>query len=140
MLTQESMKNMTINELADLYMEYREDLDMLKASTSAAQERFDLVRKIAIPEKMEELGFDNIKIKGVGRLSLRTEAYASTVKGRKEEAMEWLDENGHGDLIKPTVNASTLKAFLKEQVAEGVEVPDDIFNFTPYLMATITKT
>ena len=133
------MTKSRIQMVAEEYMDAKEDLENLKAHQSAAQKRFDEIRKVKIPALMEEMGLDGTKVTGIGRISLRQEAYASMNKERKPEAYAWLEENGHGDLIQPTVNGSTLKAFLKEQVKKGEIIPDELFNFTPYEMATITK-
>jgi len=140
MITREMMNEMNVTELAQLFKSYKEELDLLKASTSAVQKEFDILRKEVLPEKMEETGFDNVKVTGVGRISLRAEMYASIKADHKEQAYEWLVSEGHEDLIKPTVNASTLKAFCKEQISEGVELPDEFFSVTPFTMATLTKT
>lgn len=133
------MTKSKIQEVAEEYMAAKEDLENLKLHQSQAQKRFDEVRKIKLPALMEEMGIDNVKITGIGRISIRQEAYAGMNKDHKVEAYEWLEANGHGDLIQPTVNGSTLKAFLKEQVKKGEIIPDDLFNFTPFEMAIITK-
>lgn len=48
--------------------------------------------------------------------------------------------NEHPDLdVKEVVHPSTLKAFINEQLAEGKNVPADLFNLHPYRKAVITK-
>jgi len=89
--------------------------------------------------KMEELGIDSAFITDVGKLSMRTDAYCSVLKKDKIELQNWLKDNGHGDLITDTINASTLKAFMKEQIIEGNAVPDTIVSFDPYTYVAITK-
>ena len=131
--------DMTVAELAQAQVDVKAEIDILKASTSLLNKRFDHLRLFRIPEKMEETGILSVKLDGIGRLSTQGNIYASIIKGKKEEAYEWLEENGHGALIKGSVNASSLKGFLKEQIREGVPFPDDLFKATPYMMATITK-
>ena len=47
------------------------------------------------------------------------------VAGRKEELYAALKENGCGDLVYETVNANSLSAFVKEQIAENQDtVPE----------------
>ena len=56
---------------------------------------------------------------------LTTKTHASAVAGRKEELFSALRAGGFGDLVYETVNASSLSAFVKEQVAEnGDMLPD----------------
>lgn len=51
--------------------------------------------------------------------ALTTKIRASAVAGRKEELYAALKENGCGDLVYETVNANSLSAFVKEQIAEN---------------------
>ena len=56
---------------------------------------------------------------------LTTKTHASAVAGRKEEVFSALRAGGFGDLVYETVNANSLSAFVKEQVAEnGDMLPD----------------
>lgn len=57
--------------------------------------------------------------------SLTTKTRASAVAGHKDELYSALKENGFGDLVYETVNANSLSAFVKEQIAENQDnVPD----------------
>jgi len=131
--------NMTLPELAQEQVDVKIMIEKFKAEASIWQKRFDHLRLHRVPEMMESMGVDNVKLTDIGRLSTRPEIYASIMPDMKEDAYDWLREEGHGDLIKGTVNAGTLKAFLKEQIREGVAFPDELFKVTPYTMATITK-
>lgn len=130
---------LNLQDLAKRMIETRDHLEELKKKQAEAQKRFDHLRKHRIPDEMENMGVETVKLTGVGRLSLRAEAYAGFAKGKQAQAIAWLEENGHGDIVKETVHNSTLKAFLKECVREGEELPEDLFSFTPYMQATITK-
>lgn len=56
---------------------------------------------------------------------LTTNIYVSDVASRREELYSTLRDNGYGSLIKETVHPQTLKAFIKELMAEnGDEVPE----------------
>ena len=130
---------LNLKQMAEFMRDTREALDEAKAKVTEIQRLYDQLRKQDIPVKMEEMGIDNVKITGLGRLGLRAEAYAGFQPGKKEEGIAWLEENGHADLVKEDVNASTLKAFLKEQFRNGEVLPDNMFKLEPYMMATITK-
>ena len=49
---------------------------------------------------------------------LTTKTRASAMEGRKDELYAALRDEGYGDLIYETVNANSLSAFVKEQIAE----------------------
>lgn len=56
---------------------------------------------------------------------LTTNIYVRDVASRREELYSTLRDNGYGSLIKETVHPQTLKAFVKELMAEnGDEVPE----------------
>ena len=129
-----------LKELAQHMVELRDQIDALRSETTDLQKEYDQLRKVTIPELMESMGIENVKIEGVGRLSLRQEAYCSVRANMKDALLRWLDDHGHNELVSETVNSSTLKAWVKAQLAEGLEIPpDEIINFDPFEMATITK-
>ena len=53
---------------------------------------------------------------------LTTKTRASATAGRKEELFKALRGEGYGDLVYETVNANSLSAFVKEQMAENGDV------------------
>ncbi len=52
---------------------------------------------------------------------LTTKTRASAAEGMKGELFAALRSKGYGDLIYETVNANSLSAFVKEQIAENTE-------------------
>ena len=84
-------------------------------------------------------------IEGVGRVGVSYRFSASIkddVHGLpgKLAGHNWLIENGHEDLIVPTVNAATLSAFAKRlRENDGVDLPDDIFKVGTQPYTSITK-
>ncbi len=50
---------------------------------------------------------------------LTTKTRASAMAGRKDELYSALRGEGYGDLVYETVNANSLSAFVKEQIAEN---------------------
>lgn len=53
---------------------------------------------------------------------LTTKTRASATAGRKDELFSALRGEGYGDLVYETVNANSLSAFVKEQIAENGDV------------------
>jgi len=56
---------------------------------------------------------------------LNTKIYASAVAERKPELFEALKGNGFASLVVETVNANSLAAFVKEQIAENEDTLPD---------------
>jgi len=53
---------------------------------------------------------------------LNTKTYASAVADQKQDLFEALKDNGFGSLVVETVNANSLAAFVKEQIAENEDM------------------
>lgn len=98
---------------------------------------YDVLRLEVIPEKMDAEGIENIKIEGVGRVSLTADMFTAVTN--KVGLYDWFKTNNLADLIQETVNASTLKAFIKRRMKEAKPYPEDCVRVTPFTRASITK-
>jgi len=113
--------------------------ERLEAELVDLNKELDVIRTKKIPELMESMELRNVTIEGLGRVQLAADIYASTREGQKEAAMTWLRDCGYDGMITETYNASSLKALLRRMMAEGGEIPEDIFNVTPFVRASIVK-
>lgn len=111
----------------------------IKADAAAVREPLDDLRLRRIPDLMASLEVKTTTFSGLGRVQLASDLYASTLPGKKDDAFQWLRDCGYGDMIKPTVNASSLKALFRQQIKAGAMPPDDIFKITPFTRASIVK-
>lgn len=125
--------------LAEKYILLRDKLAETKSEQTEAQKNFDELRKHELPELMEDLDIESVRLKGIGTVSLATDAYTSLKKENKAAGFAWLTKHGFGDIIKDDVNSSTMKALLKDLSRQGIDFPTDIFKFTPFTYAKITK-
>ena len=76
-----------------------------------------------MPEALDANGGDLIRIPEIGR-SFGFTSKMSVSMIDKEAGMKWLEDEGHGALIQPTVNASTLAAFAKSLLLDqGIDCP-----------------
>ena len=92
-----------------------------------------------LPKKLNQEGVSTVHVKDFGRLSIRTETRVSTKAGQAPILQQWLTANGYEELIKPTVNSSTLKSFIKECIQEGRDYPDELINMHSFERVTLTK-
>lgn len=107
-----------------------------KVEAAAIRDSFDYLRMKKIPDLMDALTVTTIKFEGIGRLQKVADIYAKTKD--KGASFQYLRDTGYEDMIKPTVNASTLKALLRRLLKEGVDIPD-CYEVTPYTRASIVK-
>tara|TARA_R100001224_G_C3998201_1_gene141630 strand:- start:338 stop:880 length:543 start_codon:yes stop_codon:yes gene_type:complete len=113
-----------------------------------------------IPSAMQQAGISMLKLNDGSTVQVKPHYSARITQSRKNEAFEWLRQNGAGDLIKNIVSVNfgrtedetakkvfekfqedgynvvqnekvepmTLKAFVREQVEKGQNVPTDLFS------------
>lgn len=117
----------------------KETIDNLAAVKTEYQNEFDRIRRGALPDKMEAEQMSTITLPGVGRITVTDQMSASILPEYKLDMQAWLKDNGFGALVTATVNASTLSAFVKEQMGAGNELPYDFLNISTYRQASLTK-
>lgn len=98
---------------------------------------YDWTRMGLVPMKMEEEGVENVRVVGIGRVSLTADLSVSMPD--KPAGYRWLAEHGLNDLITETVNASSLKAVIRRRLRDGDDVPEGVFKISPFTRASITK-
>ena len=131
-------EGLTWPQLADKVYELRNLKADLKKRQTEIQKQLEVVCREVIPDRMAEEGLRGIPLTDGSRLELRSYAFCSVKAGQKENLFNWLSDHDHGDLISEVVNPSTLKAFIKEQLEAGNEVPpDDVVSYDPYVEATL---
>lgn len=117
-----------------------QDLAEASEAKSAIQKRYDHLRYVAIPEKMQEEGVRNMTFEDIGRVQTTSEIRVTVPAANKEELQEWFRENEMGEMVQPTINSSSLKAWAKERLKAGEEIPSDLIKVEAYERASITKT
>ena len=130
------------DELRELAAEMRDLADSIqsyKERTAELTERFDELRLKKIPEKMEALGVKTVTYPGIGRVQTATDLYANTKAGQKEAGIQWLRDCGYDGMISEGYNASSVKALFRQMLKDGQPIPDEIFNVTPFIRASIVK-
>lgn len=129
-LVDEPMLKTLASELETL-RESKQDIDEELKRINA---RLKELEETLIPEEMRRLGLIGADNKGSfttangGSVYLRTDVYASVNKAKEDELFTWLRDTGNDALIKETVNAQTLRAFVREQREMGRAVPFDLVN------------
>lgn len=114
--------------------------EALEQDLKNANAEFDVLRFEAVPELMDTQGVERVSYEGIGRVSLTADLRIQTFAAARSSLFEWLTTNKLGDLITETVNPSTLKAWVKNRLKEGKELPpSELLRVTPITRASITK-
>lgn len=129
----------TLTGAAKMMRVERRRYDLVKALAGPAQRRHDYLSQSRIPAIMESAEIESCTVAGVGRVALSSDIRCSVPKDNKEALEDWLRENGQEALISPSVNSSTLKAFVKEMIKGKKPWPADLLKVDPFTRAAITK-
>lgn len=125
-------------ELADTIHSLRVAKDELAKQTKAINAELEIICREIIPERMAEEGLRGVPLTDGSRLELRSKAFCSTRAGMRDALMAWFRDHDLPEMVTETINASTLKAFMAEQLKEGNEVPpDELLSYTPFVEATL---
>jgi hypothetical protein len=152
----ESLK--VVGELAARQLKLEQELTDLEDQLKAKKEELTQVSEKDLPEALAECGLSEVKLLDGSKVTVKPYYQASPPKEKYEEAMSWLRDHGHGDLIKNDVIVSfgkgedanaldfkaqlieagtsyidktgvhpmTFKAFVREQVETGQNLPFDL--------------
>jgi len=110
-------------ELADRLKELREAKQRAEQEVKNLNAQIDEV-DYELSELMAETETQNFTRSGT-MFCLTTTTRASAAAGKKDELYSLLKRNGYGDLVYETVNANSLSAFVKEQMAENNDLLPD---------------
>lgn len=139
MYTVEEYESMKVYQLATHLRKLKNLKDEIKALHTAVQNEYEFLSVNVLPERMDDEGIETLKIKDVGRLQSASDIRCNVPAANREALQEWLIEAGFESMVRPDVNSSTLKAFVKECIANGNPYPQELIKVTPFTRATIVK-
>lgn len=117
----------------------REANATMDAARVAFGRTFETYNKSTMPEFLDKLGTDMLRVPELSRSFYTIVQHSASVQN-KDAAFDWLRNNGGESLIQPTVNASTLKSFVKTKLEEeGVEPPEDAIKMNSYRIIGSSK-
>lgn len=99
--------------LATRQRDLSEKVAYLENSLKVAKVDLQRVEEHDLPEAMDRVGLEEFKLKDGTKLKISTFYNASIPPERKPEAIDWLENQGHGGLIKTEVSLAFGKGELK---------------------------
>jgi len=131
---------LSLPELTAEIHRLKTELDSRSASKTLIQKMYDHLTMAIVPDRMDDEGVSTMNVTGVGRLQVAANIRCSCPAPNKEALYKWLKDNNHAAMIQPTVNSSTLKAFVVEQMKEeNGNYHKELLKFEPYSRATVVK-
>lgn len=136
---EQKYKGMATLDIVRAMDQIQKDKDAADEVAKQIGKEFDFLRLKMIPTRFEEEGIENLKVEGVGRVSLTGDMYVSILADNRDKAYEYFRDIGKGSLITESINSSTLKATVKAMIKSGEEIPEELIKVTPFTRASITK-
>lgn len=131
--------HLPLSDVVGILMNLKEMHDAFKDAAAKIHHSVDDLAIHTIPELMEKAEISSARFPEHGVTVSRATRYHASMKDR-EAAFDWLRTNGYGALIAESVHATKLTSVLKERLLEeGMDPPDDIFNFNSYNYAATRK-
>jgi len=167
----DNMKAVLEGQIKDLW-EAEKEAARLEEELKEAKAKVRRIAEEQIPKTFEDMGMDDESVVSVGgiKVSIKQSVHASPKAARRDEMYDWLEEHGHGGLIKRTgvfktgkdqekkfkrwiksiktypgmferkVESATLRAFVNDQLKQGTEIPMDLFGAYTRRIAEIKST
>src|SRR5210317_1645493 len=107
--TESITKTNDANELSDQVVKLRNLEDQIKSTEDSLKKlkaKADSLSGEVIPTMMTEMNISTMKLADGSAIEVKPVYGASSPADKKEEAFNWLQENGLGDLIKNEVTVS----------------------------------
>jgi len=89
--------------LAQDHIALEKDITNLEVELAAKKLALKTLREVTLPLAMTELGMTEFKLVGGGMVQVKDLVAAAITEANKPAAHAWLNDNGHGDLIKRTI-------------------------------------
>ncbi len=133
----------TYNELVAAFIESKAHHSELKAAATEAWNAHCVIARQIIPERMDADQIQNITVilpdGSKKQLLCIDQVSVKTPEGNRMELREWLREHEAAEIISETVNASTLAAYVREQMKQGEPYPNEICDISMYSTASLRK-
>lgn len=139
-LEAETSTSLDVVEYARFFVKLRTLKDRFDAVLKPFDAIYEKAKTIDLPEKFDAARVPTVNLDEGYRVTVSHSLRASVKSGQKEAAKAWLTNNGLGDLITETINASTLSAAAKTMADENKELDEDIFHVFIQPTASVTKT
>lgn len=104
--------------------------------------QIDFFKKVSLPELLIEKDLKSCKVEtsqGDFQVVLMPDMYINVPADNKDSLKQWFRDNGNEDIITETINAATLKAFVKGAFEDGLAWPEELLKVSPYSKVRITK-
>jgi len=138
-----ALSGATYNELVAAMINARSHYDQLKADSAEAWDELCVINRQIIPQRFEADQIQNITVilpdGSKKQLLVIPQVSVKTPPENKVGLWDWLREHDAAEIITETVNASTLAAYVREQMKQGEPYPNELCEVSMYDTASLRK-
>ena len=127
------------SELARIFVAIRLLLDEMNESVKLLEDTLNDLKTNVVPAAFEREHVTSFNTANGYRVTTSVAVRASIRADMKADAYAWLQQHGLGDIITPTVNASTLSAVAKKMMGDGIELDERFFHQYMQNSTSVTK-
>lgn len=127
-------------EFTRAFVTLRQIKDLIEESLKPFDKFYEEVKGIKLPAAFEAHGVPTVTLEEGYRVTVAYNVRASVKGGQRDAAYQWLRDNGLGDIITDTVNASTLSALARSMAEENKELDTELFTVAILPTTSVTKT
>lgn len=113
---QEAFKK--LNDLVAAAKTLQNELSDLEIKTKLRTDQLNQLLWVGIPNCCDDMGLKEFTTQDGQKVAIKDEIQASITEERKQAALKWLDDNGHGGLVKRKIEV----AFNKDQQKEAEDL------------------
>lgn len=95
-----------VSKLAEELREAQTQVEILMEALEIAQKKVTDIAEHQLPELMDAVGLETITTQSGLVVQMKNTVRASIPAARRDEAMHWLEDHGHGAMIKREVSVS----------------------------------
>ncbi len=114
----------TLTDLAKELAGLKQQKKDLEARVKTCNKQIQAIAVGKMPELMAELEIPKFVVEGVGTFYLQDKLEISVLADDRDKTYAWLREHGHNALVVDYVWPRTMNAWAKEQLNNGLELPD----------------
>lgn len=99
----------SINQLAEMQLELEAEVAAITLQLGERQKDLRRIQEMELPNAMKDAGIEEIKLTNGAKLSIKEDISISVPKNNLDKIVEWLNEQGHGDIVKHEVSVTVPK-------------------------------
>jgi hypothetical protein len=124
-----------LSKIAQNMLNAQQVVKNIEVELKEAKEKFRQLQEYDLPAAMGQAGVEKLTLPNGPEIKVETFYSASISEENKEQAFNWLDETGNGDIIKNVVGVDFKRG--QDELARGAEKVLKDAGYDPHVSASV---